>query len=138
MGTVNAANRANQTTGPATPFKGEMQRPKNITLNLACLAGIPGSARIHRVNNTVGLNLQNGMYGQIDMGRSKIGAWPVKVTFGTADFGPSGGTVPVQIMYTDGQIANRCLRVSCSGGVSEVAAASPSAVANHWLSRWFF
>lgn len=95
-----------------TPFKGDMSRPRQMTLVAGNLfQKVFGSIVVLPKSNTVGLQLVDGSHGQVPMGRSSIGAWPLKVYFGKPQVSDGGTTVNVRIMYTDGQFAQQTLFV---------------------------
>lgn len=97
----------------STPFKGEMTRPKQMTLVAGNLfQKVFGSIVVLPKSNAVALRLVDGSYGQVPMGRSSIGAWPSKVYFSKPEIGEGGTTVNVRIMYTDGQFAQQTLFVT--------------------------
>lgn len=95
--------------GPQAPFQGEMQKPKKMTIKNPS-ANIGFDIQVSQKANAITMKGPDGSV-SVDLGRSKITAWPLTVTVGVVDSGSKATTVPVTIMYTDGQIVTKTLRL---------------------------
>lgn len=106
MGKIRSITEAK---GPQPPFQGEMQKPKKLTIKNPS-ANIGFDIQVSQKANAITVRGADGSV-SVDLGRSKITAWPHTVTIGVADSGIKATTVPVTIMYTDGQIVKKTVRL---------------------------